>query len=81
MIDSESEKHYMQQRIPILPTVAVPHNLPHRARKLQLISDSAGFGFILRLEKMASGHACKRADRTNLQLGPSEGQPLKLMPV
>lgn len=67
MIDGESEKHYRQQRIPILPSSAVPHNLPHRARKLQLISDSAGFGFVHRLEKTAPGRTCKRADRTNLQ--------------
>lgn len=51
VIDEESEKHYLQQRMPILPTPGLPHNLPHTARKLQLLSDSRGFGFLLRLEK------------------------------
>ncbi|XP_029704412.1 NHERF family PDZ scaffold protein 4b isoform X2 [Takifugu rubripes] len=55
VIDGESEKHYLQQRMPILPTPGVPHNLPHTARKLQLLSDSRGFGFVLRLEKATSG--------------------------
>lgn len=59
VIDGESEKHYLQQRMPILPTPGVPHNLPHTARKLQLLSDSRGFGFVLRLEKATSGRTCK----------------------
>ncbi|KAM9385732.1 NHERF family PDZ scaffold protein 4b [Pholidichthys leucotaenia] len=56
VIDSESEKSYMQRKIPILPCMAVPHNLPHRARKLHLISGPQGFGFLLRLEMTPSGH-------------------------
>ncbi|XP_060911898.1 NHERF family PDZ scaffold protein 4b [Labrus mixtus] len=55
VIDSESEKCYLQQRIPILPSMAVPHNLPYRARKLHLVSGSEGYGLLLRLEKAASG--------------------------
>ncbi|CAF98547.1 unnamed protein product, partial [Tetraodon nigroviridis] len=55
VVDGESEKHYKQQGIPILPVMAVPHHLPHRARKLRLLSDSEGFGFVLQLEKTASG--------------------------
>ncbi|XP_028451927.1 NHERF family PDZ scaffold protein 4b isoform X2 [Perca flavescens] len=55
VIDSESEKEYMRHRIPILPTMAVPHNLPHRARKLHLVSGPSGYGFLLRLEKAPSG--------------------------
>lgn len=59
VIDRESEKRYQQQKIPILPTAGVPHNLPHRARRLRLLSDSTGFGFVLRLEKTASGRRRK----------------------
>nr|XP_020468066.1 Na(+)/H(+) exchange regulatory cofactor NHE-RF3-like [Monopterus albus] len=56
VIDSESEKMYLRQGMPILPTMAVPHNLPYRARKFHLIKGSEGYGFILRLEKAPSGH-------------------------
>ncbi|XP_034746597.1 PDZ domain containing 3b isoform X2 [Etheostoma cragini] len=55
VIDSESEKEYMRQRKPILPTMAVPHKLPHRARTLHLVSGPSGYGFLLRLEKAPSG--------------------------
>ncbi|KAA8586436.1 hypothetical protein FQN60_000272 [Etheostoma spectabile] len=50
-----SRMEYMRQRMPILPTMAVPHNLPHRARKLHLVSGPSGYGFFLRLEKAPSG--------------------------
>lgn len=63
VIDSESEKNYMQQRMPILPTIAVPHNLPYRARKLHLVCESEGYGFFLRLEKTPSGRTREGADR------------------
>lgn len=59
VIDGESEDHYLQQRTPVLPAPGVPHNLPHTARKLTLLSDSGAFGFALRLEKAASGRTCK----------------------
>ncbi|TKS83640.1 Na(+)/H(+) exchange regulatory cofactor NHE-RF3 [Collichthys lucidus] len=55
VIDSESEKIYMRERMPILPTIAVPLNLPYRARKHHLVSGSEGYGFLLRLEKTPSG--------------------------
>ncbi|KAI9527440.1 hypothetical protein NQZ68_030892 [Dissostichus eleginoides] len=55
VIDGESEKNYLRQRRPILPAMAVPHNLPHRARRLHLVSEGDGYGFLLRLEKAASG--------------------------
>lgn len=66
VIDSESEKIYNQKRIPILPTMAVTHKLPFRARKLHLISGSEGYGFLLRLEKTPSGrtyHVLREVDR------------------
>ncbi|XP_042355971.1 PDZ domain containing 3b isoform X2 [Plectropomus leopardus] len=55
VIDSESEKSYMRQKKPILPAMAVPHNLPHRTRKLHLVAGPDGYGFLLRLEKLPSG--------------------------
>uniref|UniRef100_A0A672HDL0 PDZ domain containing 3b n=1 Tax=Salarias fasciatus TaxID=181472 RepID=A0A672HDL0_SALFA len=55
VIDSESEKKYMQKKMPILPSMAVPHNLPHRARKLRLICSPNGYGFMLNLETTALG--------------------------
>uniref|UniRef100_A0A3Q3LEK7 NHERF family PDZ scaffold protein 4b n=1 Tax=Mastacembelus armatus TaxID=205130 RepID=A0A3Q3LEK7_9TELE len=51
----ESEKNYMRQKMPVLPAMAVPHNLPYRARKLHLVSGSEGYGFLLRQEKTPSG--------------------------
>ncbi|XP_062262342.1 NHERF family PDZ scaffold protein 4b isoform X1 [Platichthys flesus] len=55
VIDSESEKSYMRRRMPILPTMAVPYNLPHRARKLLMVSEPKVYGFLLRLERAPSG--------------------------
>lgn len=66
VIDSESEKTYMRQRMPILPAMAVPHNLPYRARKLNLVPGPEGYGFLLRLEKASSGrtfHVLREMDR------------------
>lgn len=60
VIDGESEKNYTRQKMPILPTMAVPHNLPDRARKLQLVSGPDGYGFLLRLEKKPTGRTCER---------------------
>uniref|UniRef100_A0A3P9NU42 NHERF family PDZ scaffold protein 4b n=1 Tax=Poecilia reticulata TaxID=8081 RepID=A0A3P9NU42_POERE len=56
VIDSESEKIYMQRKMPILPAMAVPNKLPFGARKLRLISGPEGYGFLLRLEKTPSGN-------------------------
>uniref|UniRef100_A0A3Q1HLY0 PDZ domain-containing protein n=1 Tax=Anabas testudineus TaxID=64144 RepID=A0A3Q1HLY0_ANATE len=66
VIDSESEKKYIQLKIPILPSMAVSHNLPYRARKLQLVSGPQGYGFLLRLERTPSGrtfHVLRGMDR------------------
>ncbi|CAG5876475.1 unnamed protein product [Menidia menidia] len=66
VIDSESENIYLQKRIPILPAMAVPHNMPFRARRLQLVSGPEGYGFLLRLEKTPSGrtyHVLREIDR------------------
>ncbi|XP_019941122.1 NHERF family PDZ scaffold protein 4b isoform X2 [Paralichthys olivaceus] len=66
VIDSESEKSHMRQRRPILPTMAVPHNLPYRARKLLLVSGPEGYGFLLRLERAPSGrmsHVLREMDK------------------
>ncbi|XP_075958896.1 NHERF family PDZ scaffold protein 4b, partial [Anarhichas minor] len=78
VIDGESEKNYTQQRMPILPTMAVPHDLPYRARTLHLVSGPEGFGFLLRQEKVPSGrtfHVLRRlnsgspAERAGMQDG------------
>ncbi|KAF7667035.1 hypothetical protein LDENG_00082570 [Lucifuga dentata] len=66
VIDSESEKYYIQKKMPILPAMAVPHNLPHMARKLHLLCGPEGYGFFLRLEKAPSGriaHVLREMDR------------------
>lgn len=63
VIDSESEKKYIQLKIPILPSMAVSHNLPYRARKLQLVSGPQGYGFLLRLERTPSGRTCEMTKR------------------
>ncbi|XP_008331040.1 NHERF family PDZ scaffold protein 4b isoform X2 [Cynoglossus semilaevis] len=55
VIDSESEKKYIQHGIPILPSMAASHNLPFKARKVHLVSGPEGYGFVLRLEKTYSG--------------------------
>ncbi|XP_029029673.1 NHERF family PDZ scaffold protein 4b isoform X2 [Betta splendens] len=55
VIDSDSEKKYKRLRMPILPAMAVPHNLPHRARKLHMVSGPEGYGFLLQLEQAPSG--------------------------
>uniref|UniRef100_A0A3B4ZIJ8 Na(+)/H(+) exchange regulatory cofactor NHE-RF3-like n=1 Tax=Stegastes partitus TaxID=144197 RepID=A0A3B4ZIJ8_9TELE len=71
VVDSESEQKYIQRRMPILPTIAVPRSLPYRARKLQLVSGSEGYGFLLRLEKSPSGrtfHVLRDMDKG----GPAE---------
>nr|XP_046267763.1 PDZ domain containing 3b isoform X2 [Scatophagus argus] len=76
VIDNESEKNYKRQRIPILPTMAVSHNLPHRARKLHLVSGCEGYGFLLRLEKTSSGrtfHVLRGVDSG----GPAEKAGMK----
>lgn len=63
VIDTESEKKYKQERMPILPTIAVPHNLPYRPRKQHLVCGSEGYGVLLRLEKVPSGRKCERTER------------------
>lgn len=72
VIDSESKKYCMRQGMPILPTIAVPHNLPHRARRLHLDCGSEGYGFLLRLEKTPSGRTRELAVRTQIS---EEGIP------
>lgn len=69
VIDSESEKRYMQHGIPILPAMATSHNLPFKARKLHLVPGPKGYGFVLRLEKTHSGH------KYHVLCGMDEGSP------
>ncbi|XP_061658767.1 NHERF family PDZ scaffold protein 4b isoform X2 [Syngnathoides biaculeatus] len=65
VIDSESEKKYTQLRMPILPTMAVPQNLPYRSRKIDLDLAPEGYGFHLCFEKAPSGrtaHVLRNVD-------------------
>lgn len=62
VIDSESEKNYAKQGMPILPTFAIPRNLPYRAKKYNLVSQSDGYGFQLRLMKTPSERTCERTE-------------------
>ncbi|XP_077403633.1 NHERF family PDZ scaffold protein 4b isoform X2 [Vanacampus margaritifer] len=65
VIDSESEKKYTRLRMPILPAMAIPHNLPYRLRKLDLDLTPEGYGFFLRFERAPSGrtaHVLRKVD-------------------
>ncbi|XP_048840539.1 Na(+)/H(+) exchange regulatory cofactor NHE-RF4-like isoform X3 [Brienomyrus brachyistius] len=55
VIDTESERAFVRCRHPILPSMAVTHNLPHRPSTLHLEQGPGGYGFLLREEKMRSG--------------------------
>ncbi|XP_068600509.1 NHERF family PDZ scaffold protein 4b [Brachionichthys hirsutus] len=81
VIDSESEKHHLKERMPILPAVAVPHNLPYRARKRRLICGPKGYGLLLRLEETTSGrsfHVLREMDKGGpaAEAGISDGELL-----
>ncbi|KAL2094985.1 hypothetical protein ACEWY4_009704 [Coilia grayii] len=56
VIDSKSEQTYASRRMPILPSMAVGHNLLYRPRKQHLIQGPEGYGFLLRLEQTTSKH-------------------------
>ncbi|XP_072302769.1 NHERF family PDZ scaffold protein 4b [Eucyclogobius newberryi] len=71
VVDAESEKYYNSQRIPILPAMATPHNLPFIARKLNLVPGKDGYGFRLRLEKHPSGRIAHVLREMDLD-GPAE---------
>ncbi|KAK7925438.1 hypothetical protein WMY93_007748 [Mugilogobius chulae] len=71
IVDAESEKYYNSQRIPIIPAMATPHNLPYRARKLHLVPGKDGYGFLLRLEKSPSGRTAHILREMDLD-GPAE---------
>ncbi|XP_059912684.1 NHERF family PDZ scaffold protein 4b [Gadus macrocephalus] len=78
VVDSETEKKYVQQKWPILPAMAVPCNLPHRARSLALALGPHGYGFLLKEGKTSSGrtvhvvqevHDDSPAQRAGMQAG------------
>ncbi|XP_062376863.1 Na(+)/H(+) exchange regulatory cofactor NHE-RF3 [Sardina pilchardus] len=52
VIDAQSEQHFRQRNIPILPTMAGSHNLPHRPKTMHLAQGPHGYGFLLRQEKL-----------------------------
>ncbi|XP_053703714.1 NHERF family PDZ scaffold protein 4b [Synchiropus splendidus] len=65
VIDGDSDKIYTRRKMPVLPSMAVPHNLPHRARKLRLTTDTGSFGFFLRLERTPSGRTAHTLQSTD----------------
>ncbi|KAL4597388.1 Na(+)/H(+) exchange regulatory cofactor NHE-RF3-like [Arapaima gigas] len=56
VIDLESERSYTRRHLPILPAMATTHNLPHQPTELHMVQGPEGYGFLLRQEKMQSGH-------------------------
>ncbi|KAF7699967.1 Na(+)/H(+) exchange regulatory cofactor NHE-RF3 isoform X2 [Silurus meridionalis] len=56
VIDSRSEESYIRRRLPILPAFASTHNLPHIPKTLHLTQGPQGYGFLLRQEKLPTGH-------------------------
>lgn len=56
VIDCRSEESYTRRRLPILPVFASTHNLPHRPKTLYLTQGPQGYGFLLRQEKLTTGH-------------------------
>jgi len=55
VVDVETEEKYAQRKMPILPAMASPCNLPHRARSLPVALGLQGYGFLLREETTSSG--------------------------
>lgn len=55
VIDSQNEQRFLHRNIPILPTMAGSHNLPHRPKTMRLTQGPHGYGFLLRQERLPSG--------------------------
>ncbi|XP_015192967.2 Na(+)/H(+) exchange regulatory cofactor NHE-RF4 isoform X2 [Lepisosteus oculatus] len=81
VIESASEQSYARRGVSIFPAMAEIHNLPHRPRTLHLVQCPAGYGFLLRQEKMPSGrivHALREVepDSPAERAGMREGDQL-----
>ncbi|XP_031439842.1 Na(+)/H(+) exchange regulatory cofactor NHE-RF3 [Clupea harengus] len=81
VIDSQSQLHYIRRNIPILPSMAGYHNLPHRPKTLRLTQGPHGYGFLLRQEKLQTGriaHMLREVDPCSPaeQVGMEDGDLL-----
>lgn len=76
VVDRVSESCYARRKVPILPTVAECHSLPHVAKTMDMEKGKdGGYGFMLRHERRAMGRRlCEQLQHgahtlTNTELG------------
>uniref|UniRef100_A0A3P9AVN7 PDZ domain containing 3a n=1 Tax=Maylandia zebra TaxID=106582 RepID=A0A3P9AVN7_9CICH len=74
VIDSDSESCYIRRKIPIMPVVAQSCSLPHKAKTMNLVKGSDGYGFLLRQEKLANAGRTVEEAMLEVDVGsPAQG--------
>uniref|UniRef100_A0A3P9AUY5 PDZ domain containing 3a n=1 Tax=Maylandia zebra TaxID=106582 RepID=A0A3P9AUY5_9CICH len=74
VIDSDSESCYIRRKIPIMPVVAQSCSLPHKAKTMNLVKGSDGYGFLLRQEKLGRLSAAQLIRIRKVDVGsPAQG--------